>query len=176
MRHLVCGVRLLTVALLLLVGQGMVPVAFLADNGFHAALRDIILLPDISGIEPEVLPLVLILDKRLNDVGVVYAGIGGVVFFDELRLLVGLDVVLVAIVVLTALLRPAGVNVLVAALVGLALLLLVRVTLLCLPKGTAVALLDLLVLLMGVMLTGSFHESGIDNLAFAERQAERVQV
>ena len=154
----------------------MVPVAFLADNGVHAALRDVILLPDVSGIEPEVLPLVLILNKRFNDVGVVYAGIGGVVLLDELCLLVGLDVILVAIVVLATLLRPAGVYVLVAALVSLALLLLLGVAVLSLPKGTTIALLDLLVLLMGVALAGSFHESGIDNLALVERQAERVQV
>ena len=154
----------------------MVPVAFLADNGVHAPLRDVLLLPDVSGIEPEVLPLVLILDQRLNDVGVVYAGIGGVVLLDELCLLVGLDVVLVAIVLLTALLRPAGIDILVAALVSLALLLLVRVTRLSLPKATAVAFLDLLVLLMGVVLAGSFHESGIDNLSLVKRQAERVQV
>ena len=105
-----------------------------------------------------------------------YAGIGGVVLLDELCLLVSLDVVLVAIVVLTALLRPAGIYILVAALVRLALLLLLGVALLCLPKATAVAILDLLVLIMGVVLAGSFHKSGIDNLALVERQAERVQV
>ena len=112
-------VRLLTIALLLLVGQRMVSIAFLADDGVHAALR---------------------------------------------------DVILVAIVVLTSLLRPAGINILVAALVRLALLLLARVALLCLPKATTVALLDLPVLLIGVVLAGSFHESGIDNLALVERQ------
>ena len=99
----------------------MVLVTLLADDGVHAALPDYIFLADISGIKPEVLPLVLLINERCDDVGVMHAGICGVVLLDDLCLLVGLDVVLVAIVVLAALLRPAGIDVLVAALVGLAL-------------------------------------------------------
>ena len=116
--------RPLTITAFLFVSQGMVLVSFLADDGIHAALDDHILLAFVSGIKPEVLSLVLLINERLDDIGVVHAGRRGVVLLDELCLLVGLDVVLVAIVLLSALLRPAGINVLVAALVGLALLLL----------------------------------------------------
>ena len=114
--------------------------SFLANDRIHAALDDHILLAFVSGIKPEVLPLVLLISERLNDIGVMHAGSCGVVFLDEFCLLVGLDVVLVAIVILTALLRPAGIDVLVAALVSLALLLLLGVAILWLPKTAAVAL------------------------------------
>jgi len=73
----------------------------------------------------------------------------------DLTCLVGLDVVLVAVVVLATLLCPASIDVLVAALVSLAILLLLGVALFCLPKAAAVAILDLLVLIMGVALAGA---------------------
>lgn len=167
--------RLLTVVLLL-IGQGMVPVAFLADYWGHSALHDHILLSGISGIEPEVLSLVLLINEWLDDIGVMHFGRCSVVLLDELCLLVCLDVVLVTIVVLTALLRPTGIDVLVAALVGLALLLLLGVAILCLPKTAAVALLDLPVLFTGVALTGSLYEGGIDNFAFVEGKSKRVEI
>lgn len=96
----------------------MVLVALLTDDGIHTTLGDNILLADVSSIKPEVLPLILFVNERLDDIGVMHAGSRGVVFLYEFCLLVGLDVVLVAIVPLTTLLRPAGINVLVAALVG----------------------------------------------------------
>lgn len=134
------------------------------------------LLADISGIKPEVLPLVFFINERRDNVGVMHAGICGMVLLDELCLLVSLDVVLVAIVVLAALLRPAGIDVLVVALVGLALLLPLGVVVLGLPEAAPVAFLDLLVLITDVALAGSLHESGIDNLALVEGQAQRVEV
>ncbi len=70
--------------------------------------------------------------------------------------------------VLALLLRPTGVGVLVAALMGLALLLLIGIVLFRLPKGRAIALLDLLVLFAGVALAESLHKGGIDNLTFVE--------
>lgn len=90
------------------------------------------------------------------------------VLLDELGLLVSLYVVLVAIVVLDTLLRPAGIDVLVTPLVGLAFLLLLGVFILCLPKAAAITRLDLLVLIRGVTLAGSLHEGGINNLALVE--------
>ena len=63
-----------------------------------------------------------------------------------------------------------------AALVGLACLLLLGVAILCLPETAAIALLNLLILFTGVALTRGFHEGGIDNLAFVERQTERIQI
>lgn len=122
--------RLLTVTLLLLVSQRMVFVSFLADDGFHAALLDYLFLADISGIKPETLLLVLLFYKRFDDVGVMYAGIRGVVFLNEFCFLVSLYMSIVAIVALTTLLRPTGIDVLVAALMGLALLLLLGVSVL----------------------------------------------
>ena len=154
----------------------MILVSFLADDVYHAALLDYIFLADISGIKLEVLPLVFFINERRDNVGVMHAGICGMVLLDELCLLVSLDVVLVAIVVLAALLRPAGIDVLVAALVGLALLLPLGVAVLGLPEAAPVAFLDLLVLITGVALAGSLHESGIDNLALVEGQAQRVEV
>ena len=74
--------------------------------------------------------LVLLFYKRFDDVGVMYAGIRGVVFLNEFCFLVGLYMSLVAIVVLTALLRLMGIDVLVAALMGLALLLILGVSVL----------------------------------------------
>ena len=133
----------------------MHPVAFLTDDGIHATLGYDILLADISGIKPQVLSFVLLINERLNDIGVMYTGISGVVLLDELCLLVGLDVVLVAVVVLATLLCPASIDVLVAALVSLAILLLLGVALFCLPKAAAVAILDLLVLIMGFALAGA---------------------
>jgi len=160
--------RPLTIAAFLFISQRMVLVSFLANDRIHAALDDHILLAFVSGIKPEVLPLVLLINKRLNDIGVMHAGSCGMVLLDEFCLLVGLDVVLVAIVILTALLRPAGIDVLVAALVGLALLLLLGVAFFWPLKTVAVSFLNLLVLFTGIALTGSFHEGGIDNLAFVE--------
>lgn len=154
----------------------MVLVAFLTNDGVHSALLDHLPLALIPGIKPKVLSLVLLLNKRFNDIGVMHAGICGVVLLDEFCLLVGLDVVFVAIVVLAALLRSSGIDVLVAALVGLALPLLLGVAILCLPKVAAVTLLDLLVLITGVTLAGSLHESGINNLAFVEGQSQRVKM
>ena len=150
--------RPLTVAAFLFISQRMVFVSFLANDRIHAALDDHILLAFVSGIKPEVLPLVLLVSERLDDIGVMHAGISGVVFLDELCLLVGLDVILVAIVILTAFLRPASIDVLVAALVRLALLLLLGVAILWLPKTAAVALFDLLVLFTGVALTGGLPQ------------------
>ena len=57
---------------------------------------------------------------------------------------------------------------------GLACLLLLGVAILSLPKTAFIALLDLLILFTGVVLTGGFHEVGIDNLAFVERQTYRL--
>ena len=94
------------------------------------------------GIKPEVLHVVLLLNERFDDIGVMYLGCCGVVFFNELCLLVGLDVVFVSNVLLTALLRPGGTDLLVAAFVGLVLLLLFGVAILSLPKTMVVALLD----------------------------------
>lgn len=105
-----------------------------------------------------------------------YTGIRGVVLLDELSLLVDLDMVLVTIVVLTAFLRPSGIDVLVAALVGLVLLPFLGVAFLGLPEGCSIAGLDLLVLLTGVALAGRLHESSIDDLAFVEGQAKRIEV
>jgi len=94
----------------------MIPVALLADNRLHAALRDDILLADIAGIKPQILPFVFLLYKRLDDIGVVDAGICGSVLLNKFRLLVGLHVVFVAVVPLAALLRPSGIGVLVGTL------------------------------------------------------------
>ena len=148
----------------------MIPVALLADNRLHAALRDDILLADIAGIKPQILPFVFLLYKRLDDIGVVDAGICGSVLLNKFRLLVGLHVVFVAVVPLAALLRLSGIGVLVGTLMGLALLLLCGVTVLCLPEILAVASLNLPVLLVSVVLVGSLDKGGIDNLALIERQ------
>ena len=124
--------------------------------------------PNRSGfdfIEIQRLILVLLLNEGFDDVGVMDAGIRSDVFLDELGLLVGLGMELIAVVLLTALLRPACIGVLVALLVRLVI-----------PQFPAVSRLDTLVLLTGVALLGSFHKGGIDNLALIEGEALAVKI
>ena len=104
-----------------------------------------------------------------------YACICGVILLYELGLLVCLDVILVTIVILTAFLRPSGINVLVGLPVHLALLLLLGVAILGIPQAFAVAGLDLPVLLPGVPLLRSFNKGRVNYLALIERKALAVE-
>ena len=104
-----------------------------------------------------------------------HARIDGVVFLDELSLLVGFYVVFVTVVVLAKFLDPSGIDVLVAALVLLALALL-GIAVLRLPEILAVALHNLLVLITGVSLTGSLDKGGIDNLPLVEGQIQGAKI
>ena len=117
MLHAASDLGLLAVILLLLVCQRMVAMAFLADDGYHAPLPDHIVLGFISGIEIQRLSVVLFLNERIYDIGVVDTGICGYVFLNEFGLLVCLGMELIAIVLLAALLGPAGISILMALLV-----------------------------------------------------------
>ena len=114
MLHAASGLGLLPVILLLLICQRMVTMPFLADDGYHATLPDHIVLGFIAGIEIQRLSVVLFLNERLYDIGVVDAGICGCVFLNEFGLLVCLGMELIAKVLLAALLGPACIGILMA--------------------------------------------------------------
>ena len=119
MLHAASNLGLLAVILLLPVCQRMVTMPFLADDGYHATLPDHIVLGFIAGIEIQRLSVVLFLNERFYDIGVVDTGICGYVFLNELGLLVCLGMELIAKVLLAALLGPACIGILMALLVWL---------------------------------------------------------
>ena len=132
--------------------------AFLTDNRSHTTFPDHIVLRLVACIKIQWLAFVFLLNEGFDDIGVMDTGICGDVFLDKLGLLVGLGMEFIAVVLLTALLSPAGIGILVALLVGLVL-----------PEVFGIARLYLLVLLPGVALLGSFYKRSIDNLALIER-------
>ena len=81
--HAAPDLGLLAVVLPLLVCQGMVTTALLADDRYHAALPDLILLRLVAGIEIQGLVPVFLLDEGLDDVGVMDTGIRGDVLLNE---------------------------------------------------------------------------------------------
>ena len=83
------------VALFLLVGQRVVSMPFLTDDGIHSILPYDVILGFIACIKKEVLSFVILFDERLYDIGVVYTCVCRVVFLYEFGLLVCLDVILV---------------------------------------------------------------------------------
>ena len=136
----------------------MVTTALLADDRYHAALPDLIVLRLVAGIEIQGLVPVFLLDEGRDDVGVMDTGIRGDVLLNEFCPLVGLDMLLVPVVNLVAFLGPAGIDVLVAFLVELALPFPLALAWLRVPKFTAPAILDGGVLLTGVALPGNFNK------------------
>lgn len=148
----------LAVVLPLLVCQGMVTTALLTDDKYHTALPDFIVLRHVAGIEIQGLVLVFLLDEGLDDVGVMDTGIRGDVLLNEFCFLVGLDMLLVTVMNLVAFLGPAGINVLAAFLIELALPFPLALIWLRVPKFTAPAILDGGVLLTGVALPRSFNK------------------
>ena len=132
--------------------------AFLTDNRSHTTFPDHFVLRLVACIEIQWLAFVFLPNEGFDDIGVMDAGICGDVLLDELGLLVSLGMELISIVLLAALLGPAGICILVALLVGLVL-----------PEVFATSLLYLLVLFAGVALLGSFYKRSIDNLALIER-------
>ena len=119
MLHAASNLGFLAVILLLLVCQRMVTIPFLADDGYHATLHDHIVLGFIANIEIQRLSVVLFLNERTYDIGVVDTGICGYILLNEFGLLVCLGMELIAIVHLAALLGPACIGILMALLVWL---------------------------------------------------------
>ena len=102
--------------------------SLLTDDGIHSFPLDDILFGFITGIKEQILPLIfLLVNQRFNDIGIMYACVCSVVFLYKFGFLVCLDMILVTIVIFTAFLRPAGINVLVRFLVLLAGLLPFRI-------------------------------------------------
>ena len=56
------------VVLLLFVGQRVVAMPFLADDGIHSFLPDNVVLGFIAGIKKEVLSFILLLYERIDDI------------------------------------------------------------------------------------------------------------
>src|SRR5574344_167693 len=87
----------------------------------------------------------------------------GHALLDQLALGVYLGMCLVAIELLTALLRPLRVRVLVALLVGLVFFVILRVPLFRIPELVSFSLFDELVLLTAVALARHLHKTAVDD-------------
>ncbi len=169
--HATPRLRLAPVRLPLLLGQRMAPVALLAYLVLHLVLLQCLLLTHMRAVAKQRLALVRLLKQRVGRLGVVHRGWRDLLRQYQLALRVALDVVLVAVVVLPALLRPARLRVLVTLLVGLPPL-----ALLGIPQPFSFASLDALVLVGRVALPRNAHEARVNHAPLVEYQPLAVQV
>lgn len=95
----------------------MVAMALFADNRVHSTFTDNLIFRLIPGIKVQVLSFVTFLYKRLDNIGVMDTCVRGCICFNELGLLVSLDMCLVAEVRFTAFLRVSRICILMAFLV-----------------------------------------------------------
>lgn len=165
MLHTAADFGLLPVVGLLNLCQRMVSVSFLAYDGSHSVFPYLVLLAGISGIKIQGFPLVLLREQGGDLLRVVHAGRCRLVGEHDLRFGTDLGVVLVPVVALTALLRPTGVDILMAFLVRVVI-----------PQLVATAFLYRGVLITGIALTGSDYKTCVHNLAAVENQTPFLHV
>ena len=151
--------------------------ASLADDRGHVLRPDNLLHPDVPRVEHRLLSPSL--HRWLHQhlvclLGVVAFRRADGIRVDYLRLAAHAHRVLVSVKSLVALLCPAGVNVFVAFLVRLVVA--SSSSAASAPQLVAFALLYLLVLLMGVALSGRDDEADIDYLPLVEYQPQRGQI
>lgn len=139
-----------------------------AHHAFH-------LFPDICAVGMQLLPSVVIVYQQLDRDGVVLLRTRGHRLLYQLALGVDLRVVLVAVISLTALLRPTGVRVPVPLLVGLFLFILLGVSFLLVPELAAAPFLYGPVLLAGVALARHLHETAVNDDALVHYQVPLPQ-
>lgn len=162
--HAAASPGLLSVATLLLFGQRVAAVGTLADDRVDLFLLKFRLKPDVARIQPHVLVLVALANQRGAAFRVMDIGSSRVIGMDELGLAAHLGMVLIAVERLAALLGPAGINVLMTALVEFVLPLGGIIARLLLPQLAALTALDGSVLRAAVALARSHHEVRIHYL------------
>lgn len=96
---------------------------------------------------------------------------------DELAYFVHLYVILISKEVLAAFLSPSGICVFLPLLVGIVVPQIASITIWILRFAIedSLNLLHILILVSGIMLLGSQHKAGINNLTFVEYQSLRVE-
>src|SRR5574344_395703 len=156
--------RLFTILLFLLIRKWMISVSLLTNDRLHPVPLHNGLLSFVAGIQIQFFALVALIKQWLIAFGVMNVGGGCIILQYHLVPLIRLGMHLRSVELLASFLRPAGINVLVALLVGLVI-----------PQLAPATFLDCLVLFACVALTRSHNETRINNPTFVELEPHFVK-
>src|SRR5512139_1374486 len=142
------------------IGQFLVPASFTLKMLPVFPLLQLLelLLRTVRRVRPHLPTAVILIQKFLKDLTVMDRRWRHVVISNQFMLHVDVDMILVAVVVLSVLLRPPSIGILLTFL-------------LLTPILRNLSLFDLPVLLPAIALPGSLHKAGVDDLPFPSRKS-----